>query len=81
MDNVTWLYKDKTDLSNESKFRLIEQYAKELWERCSWTQLSDSGLSTSKQLEWQNYRDDLLSIQDDFTNPDDVVFPIQPMEE
>ncbi len=46
-----------------------------------WTQLLDSDLSATKRIEWQSYRDTLRSIQDDFTNPDDVVFPTEPAEE
>ena len=55
--------------------------ANELLSKSTWTQLPDSELSMSKRLEWQAYRDNLRSIQDDFINPDDVIFPTEPAEE
>lgn len=64
----------------DKKAYLLEMVQKAL-SQSDWTQLPDSGLSMSKRLEWQAYRDDLRSIQDDFTNPDDVIFPTPPAEE
>lgn len=66
--------------SNAYKWDAIKQLSNLLISNCNWTQLPDSGLSIIKQLEWQSYRDALRSIQDDFVNPDDVIFPTEPAE-
>ena len=67
--------------SDEEKWAAIQRVASDLLKISDWTQLPDSGLSVSKQFEWQAYRDDLRSLQDDFQTPDSVVFPTQPAEE
>lgn len=68
-------------LTDDDKWQIIRRYSEELKRYCDWTQLPDSGLSISKRLEWQAYRDALRSIQDDFSNPDDAIFPELPTEE
>lgn len=68
-------------LPEQSKWELIEMAANSLCRNCDQTQLPDSGLSFTKQMEWRNYRDDLKSIRDDFDNPDDVIFPVPPEEQ
>jgi len=78
MSALSFLWNDEINIPILNKWNLIEQYAKELFERSNWTQLPDSGLSISKRLEWQAYRDTLRSIQDDFPTPDDVILPTEP---
>lgn len=68
------------DLSNERKWGIITAKANSLLEASNSTQLLDNGLPMSKRLEWQTYRDNLRSIQDDFATPDGVIFPIEPEE-
>ncbi len=63
------------------KWDVITRHVEQLLRVCDKTQLPDSGLSILKRLEWQTYRDALRSIQDDFINPDDVVFPTELAEE
>lgn len=70
-----------SDISKSEKWYWIGAHVKRELSRCDWTQLPNSGLSISKRLEWQAYRDNLRSIQDDYPNPDDVVFPTEPTEE
>ncbi len=65
----------------EYKWEIIIHNIGALISSSNWTQLPDSGLSILKRLEWQAYRDALRSIQDEFTNPDDVIFPTEPAEE
>jgi|GEM_PF-2571492 len=77
---MSFLWNDEA-IPETNKWNLLTQYAKELIERCNWTQLPDSRLSISKRLEWQAYRDNLRSIRDDFSLPDDVIFPTEPTEE
>lgn len=71
---------DKT-INTENKWIVLEDYANKLLINSSWSQLPDSGLPMSKRLEWQEYRDTLRSIRDDFLIPDDVIFPEEPAEE
>ena len=79
--SASFLWEDRDNFPMQNKWNLIDQFAKELLLKSDWTQLPDSGLSVPKRLGWQAYRDALRSIQDDFTNPDDVIFPTEPTEE
>lgn len=67
--------------SNDEKWGFILGETERRLQKSDKAQLADSGLSISKRLEWQAYRDTLRSIQDDFVNPDDVIFPEEPAEE
>lgn len=73
-------YNTWRDLSESDKWNNILSFSKTLLIKCDWTQLPDNGLSILKRLEWQGYRDSLRAIQDDFINPDDVIFPTEPTE-
>lgn len=75
-DEVLW-----SEITNGEKWHWINAHINRKLSDCDWTQLPDSGLSMLKRLEWQVYRDELRSIQDDFDNPDDVVLPEPPAEE
>lgn len=83
-DNLAWQGKPIHFIDEPPitiKWNVITRYAEQLLRACDKTQLADSGLSVLKRLEWKDYRDTLRSIQDDFTSPDDVVFPTEPTEE
>ncbi len=67
--------------TEEEKWSIIKKYCHTLIVESDYTQLPDSGLSISKRMEWQIYRENLLSVQDDFSTPEDVIFPIEPAEE
>lgn len=43
-----------------------------------WTQIPDAVLTFTERQAWQTYRQDLRDIPQNYTNPDDVVFPVQP---
>lgn len=77
---MKYLWADFVNPTIEFVWEQIKAEASRMLNNSSWTQLPDSGLSIVKQLEWQAYRDDLRSIQDDFANPDDVIFPTPPAE-
>lgn len=64
-----------------AKWAVIESTCNQLLRDCDKTQLPDSGLSPAKRLEWQEYRDNLRSIQDNFSNPNDVILPTPPEDE
>ncbi len=63
------------------KWKIISDYCDVLLIKSDHTQLPDSGLSISKRMEWQVYRENIRSIRDDFSTPDDVIFPTEPAEE
>lgn len=67
------------------KIACISNYVRDTLSASDKTQLPDSGLSISKRLEWQTYRDNLREIMaslDDATLlPENVVFPTEPVEE
>lgn len=48
--------------------------------QCDWTQLLDASITTEERLLWQNYRQELKDIPQNFTDPDLVVFPIPPSD-
>ena len=45
---------------------------------CDWTQVTDAVLTDAEKIAWATYRQKLRDIPQDFTNPDDVVFPEMP---
>lgn len=53
-------------------------------ERCDklcssdWTQVADSALVTAKIDEWKVYRQALRDLPQTYTDPDDVVWPVEP---
>lgn len=79
--NASTLWTNYENLSDDVKWARVKYQADLMLSESAQTQLPDSGLSIAKRLEWQTYRDALRSIKDDFSNPDDVVFPEPPAEE
>jgi hypothetical protein len=45
---------------------------------CDWTQMPDAALTGDELVIWQDYRQALRNIPQDFDTPDDVVFPEAP---
>lgn len=43
-----------------------------------WTHISDTPLPAGKKAEWATYRQSLRDITQDFLNPGDVVWPVEP---
>lgn len=61
--------------SNDDKWIIIREYRNQLLDLCDWTQLPDAPMTPEKKQEWIVYRQELRDITDNFTNPDDVIFP------
>jgi hypothetical protein len=78
MISVSDLWFGIPDPTTGKKWDAIDQHVANLLIASGWTQLPDSGLAFLKQMEWQDYRDTLKSIRDDFSDPDTVVFPVEP---
>lgn len=65
-------------ISNEIKLIRIKHYRDELLLSSDWTQLPDTILNEAERTAWQDYRQALRDIPQDFINPDDVIFPTRP---
>jgi hypothetical protein len=65
-------------LPDEFKWEMIRLYRNGLLARCDWTQLGDAPLTLEEKQAWSTYRQGLRNIPEDFTSPDDVVFPGAP---
>ena len=63
------------NISNELKWESIRGFRNRLLSESDWTQLSDSPLE--KNL-WANYRSELRNIPQNFTSPEDVIWPSKP---
>lgn len=57
------------------RFRVIRNYALTI---CDWTQLSDNGLLTEKKDEWATYRQLLRDLTSTNSNPESIIFPVDP---
>jgi hypothetical protein len=69
-------YSDEVDITLE--WKIVRKKRNELLQNSDWTQLLDSDLTPEKTLEWREYRTELRSIPQNFSNPFDVVFPSTP---
>lgn len=45
---------------------------------CDWTQLNDNGISSEKKDEWATYRQKLRDLTSQFSNPENVEYPVDP---
>jgi hypothetical protein len=52
----------------------------ELLQNSDWTQLPDVELTAEQVQAMKTYRQQLRDLTKDFTNPDDVIFPVNPLE-
>jgi hypothetical protein len=70
MDNLTY-----------EKWRNIKSQKNLLLVQTDWTQLPDVDLTPELVAQMKTYRQQLRDITKDFTNPDDVIFPDNPLEQ
>jgi hypothetical protein len=56
----------------------IQEARNFLLKQCDWTQLSDVVISDEERHLWSEYRQQLRDITKNFTNPDQVIWPISP---
>jgi len=64
----------------QNKWNLIKGYRNGLLAQSDWTQLSDAVLTLDEKSAWQDYRQTLRDIPQDFTVPEEVLFPTPPNE-
>lgn len=65
-------------MNNTQKWEQIKYQRNLYLQQSDWTQLPDTTLTEEKKQEWQNYRQALRDIPQNFQNPDDVVYPTMP---
>ena len=63
---------------DENKWNLIRNYRGELLARCDWTQIGDAPFTAEEKTAWTNYRQTLRDLPQDFSSPNDVIFPGEP---
>ena len=56
----------------------IQEARNFLLKQCDWTQLADVVMSDENKEKWVSYRKQLRDITSNFTNPDQVIWPIPP---
>ena len=56
----------------------IQEARNFLLKQCDWTQLTDVVMSDENKEKWVSYRKQLRDITSNFTNPDQVIWPIPP---
>lgn len=60
------------------KWQQIKQERARLLAESDWSVMPDSPLSEGKKQEYKKYRQDLRNLPQNFSNPDDVIFPSLP---
>ena len=75
--NQLWL-EHWNEIGAEKKWKMIRQHRDVLFTASDWTQLPDAALTTAEKTAWQDYRQSLRNIPQDFINADDVIFQDAP---
>ena len=65
-------------MSDGKKWIYITAYRNLILSQSDWTQLPDVVLTEAERTAWQDYRQTLRDIPQDFINPDLVTFPRNP---
>jgi hypothetical protein len=68
----------KADSAN--RFNAIRVVRDSLLTKSDWTQIGDSPLDDTKKQDWQTYRQALRDIPNQYSSPDDIVWPTEPQE-
>jgi len=68
------------DKQTQDKWNNIRSNRNGLLAQSDWTQLPDVDLTSELIQAMKEYRQKLRDITKDYDNPDDVIFPINPLE-
>lgn len=75
-------YRAKTqqeiDVDTERGWDAVRRKRNKLLQESDWTQGADSPLTQQKKTEWATYRQTLRQVPENFTNPNDVIWPTPP---
>jgi hypothetical protein len=69
------------DKQTQDKWNNIKSNRNGLLALSDWTQLPDVDLTPELVQAMKTYRQQLRDITKDYTNPDDVIFPVNPLEQ
>ncbi|WP_268810112.1 tail fiber assembly protein [Vibrio parahaemolyticus] len=69
---------DVDKIHKDIKWSEVREIRDKLISETDWTQAPDAPLSTEKKSEFATYRQALRDIPQNYTNPDDVVYPDKP---
>ena len=64
------------EFRNRAKWQQVREYRDLELKKCDWTQGAD--VPDTIKTPWTQYRTALRNLPQDFTDPDDVVFPTKP---
>lgn len=78
--NATFLWAGHVDavIADENKWNLIRTCRNDRLARCDWTQLPDAPLELNEKQSWAAYRQALRDLPENYTTPDEVIFPTPP---
>jgi hypothetical protein len=65
-------------LPDENKWNILRAYRNELLAQSDWSQLGDTPFTAEQKNAWTSYRQTLRDIPQDYTNPNDAMFPEVP---
>jgi hypothetical protein len=65
-------------ISSSQRWGIVREWRNFLLTESDWSQLPDAPLSDEEVLRWQEYRQELRNIPQDFKNPINVTFPNTP---
>lgn len=71
----------KGQISEAGKISFLKTHIREILSHSDWTQLSDSGLTLSEQLEQQELRLAWMELDDPNLDPDTISLPPYPLME
>jgi hypothetical protein len=81
-DGSKWIISEKTDedveVSEEDPWEIVRLLRNKKLKESDWTQLLDSPLSDADRLTWAEYRARLRSIPQDFSSPQEIIWPKKP---
>ncbi|HEJ2458035.1 TPA: phage tail assembly chaperone [Vibrio cholerae] len=69
---------DKAKIVSDAKWEVIREKRQPFIDKTDWTQMPDAQLSPEKKAEFAAYRQALRDIPQNYSNPDDVVWPTKP---
>lgn len=67
-----------SQMTEADKWANIKAERNRLLQECDWTQVKDIVMTEAEITAWQDYRQALRDIPQDFSSPDLVYFPARP---
>lgn len=74
MNNVNLLWTLYPNIPDSNKWNLIRSQRNLLLAASDWTQLADAYLTETEKIAWNEYRQALRNLPQDFSMPEEVIF-------